>query len=313
MLSGASSFAAQVDKIFLWILGISVFFLVLITFLMIFFVIKYRRSKHTTPENIHGNTLLEITWIVIPTILVLGMFYYGWVSYSIMKNVPEGAETITVLGRMWSWQFEYQNGLQTDTLFVPLGIPVKLELASQDVLHGFYVPAFRVKRDVVPGLRNYVWFEPRILGTYDILCTEYCGLEHSYMLATLSVLTENEYKTWYKSNSPESSVESSKDAKTAEGAKGRELIVKKGCIACHSTDGSASVGPTFLGVFGQQVAVITDGKERLIEANSDYLRKSMLNPAADITKRFEPLMPSSEGQLTDKEIDEIIQFIKGLQ
>ena len=123
MLSGASNFASQVDKVFLWILAISVFFLVLITFLMIYFVIKYRRGKQTIPQNIHGNTLLEITWTVIPTILVLGMFYFGWVSYSMMKNVPEGAETIRVIGRMWSWEFEYKNGLR----FVPPGHPLRLE------------------------------------------------------------------------------------------------------------------------------------------------------------------------------------------
>jgi cytochrome c oxidase subunit II len=311
MLSGASNFTDQIDKVFLWILGISVFFLVLITFLMIFFVIKYRRSKNTKAENIHGNTLLEITWTVIPTILVLGMFYYGWVSYSMMKNVPEGAETIKVIGRMWSWEFEYKNGLKTDTLYLPINMPIKLDLASQDVLHGFYVPAFRVKRDVVPGISNWIWFEPKILGSYDILCTEYCGLEHSYMLATLTVLPQNEFNEWFQKNSPDSSQGSTEMVSTI--SEGKKLMATKGCIACHSTDGSKSVGPTLLGVYGKKVAVLTDDKERQVLFDEEYFKKSLFDPEADVTKGFEALMSSSEGELSEKEMAELLDFIKSLK
>lgn len=308
MLSGASNFTDQVDKVFLWILGISIFFLVLITFLMIFFVIKYRRGKNTKPENIHGNALLEITWTVIPTLLVLGMFYYGWISYSMMKNVPEGAETIKVIGHMWSWEFEYKNGLKTDTLYVPLNVPIKLDLTSQDVLHGFYVPAFRVKRDVVPGISNWIWFEPKILGSYDILCTEYCGLEHSYMLATLTVLPQDKFNEWFQQRSLETAPVANEAA-----SQGKKLMATKGCIACHSTDGSKSVGPTLLGVYGKKATVVTEDKERQVIFDEEYFKKSLFKPEADLTKGFEALMPSLEGQLTDEEVAELLNFVKGLK
>lgn len=311
MLSGASNFGNQVDKVFLGILAISVFFLVLITFLMVLFVIKYRRGKNPTPKNIHGNTWLEITWTVIPTILVTGIFYYGWISYNQMRTVPEGAETIKVKGRMWSWEFEYKNGLKTDTLFVPLNKPVKLALASQDVIHSFYVPAFRLKRDVVPGINNWIWFEPKILGSYDILCAEYCGLQHSYMLATLTVLPKDEFAKWYEKKS--AALNTGNTPAAIDDTDQRKIIVTKGCIACHSTDGTVSVGPSFLGMYGRNITVLTGGKERKVVVNGDYIAKSILEPEVDITKGFEPLMPAPDGGITKEEINQIIEFIKNLK
>ena len=160
MNSGASNFAQGVDMAFYVILGISVFFLVGITATMIWFVIRYSRKRNPVAKNIKDNTKLEIIWTVIPTILVLVMFYYGWIGYMPMKRVPNGAIEIKATGRMWSWQFVYENGKSSNILVVPLNKPVKLNLYSPDVLHSLYIPSFRIKEDVVPGLNNIMWFTP---------------------------------------------------------------------------------------------------------------------------------------------------------
>ncbi|MBM4174983.1 MAG: cytochrome c oxidase subunit II [Ignavibacteria bacterium] len=196
MFSGGSNFIKDVDGVFLFILAVSVLLLVLITFLMILFVIKYNRKKHPTPKNIHGNIPLEILWTVIPTILVLGMFYYGWVGYTKMQDVPKDAMVIHVVARMWDWDFTYPNGVKTDTLYVPVNKAIKTELESADVNHSFYIPAFRVKKDVIPNKKNYMWFIADQVGSYDIACAEYCGLKHSYMYTKVVVMPEMDFDNW---------------------------------------------------------------------------------------------------------------------
>lgn len=196
MFSGASTFSDAVDGAFLFILLISVALLVFITILMIYFVIKYNRKKNKKAVNIEGNVPLEILWTIIPTILVLAMFWYGWVGYKQMRGVPEDAMVIDVSGQMWQWKFSYDNGLITDTLYVPVNTPVKLNLYSLDVNHSFFIPAFRVKEDVIPNRDNFTWFQATELGSYDIACTEYCGLRHAYMYTKVVVMGEREYSTW---------------------------------------------------------------------------------------------------------------------
>jgi cytochrome c oxidase subunit 2 len=198
MLSNASNFIKEVDGVFLFILGVSVLLLILITFLMVYFVIKYNRKKNLTPKNIKGNTTLEIIWTVIPTILVVGMFYYGWYGYKKMTAAPKDAFEINVTGKMWAWEFIYPNGLKTDTLVVPINKPIKLNLQSIDVNHSFFIPAFRIKRDVIPNKNNYLWFIAEEVGVYDIACAEYCGLRHSYMYSKLYAIHQNEFDEWYK-------------------------------------------------------------------------------------------------------------------
>lgn len=199
MLSNASNFIKEVDGVFLFILGISVFLLILITFLMIYFVIKYNRSKNPRPRNIKGNTALEIIWTVIPTILVVGMFYYGWYGYKKMTAAPKDSFEIDVIAKMWQWEFNYPNGLKTDTLVVPINKPIKLNLKSIDVNHSFFIPAFRIKKDAIPNKDNYLWFIAEETGVYDIACAEYCGLKHSYMYSKLYAIHQNEFDEWYKS------------------------------------------------------------------------------------------------------------------
>lgn len=201
MLSNASNFIKEVDGVFLFILGISVLLLILITFLMIYFVIKFNRKKNPRPRNIKGNTTLEIIWTVIPTLLVIGMFYYGWYGYKKMTAAPKDAFEINVNARMWAWEFNYPNGLKTDTLVVPVNKPIKLNLHSLDVNHSFFIPAFRIKRDAIPNKNNYLWFIAEETGVYDIACAEYCGLRHSYMYSKLYALHQNEFDEWYKSKS----------------------------------------------------------------------------------------------------------------
>lgn len=193
--------AEQVDTTFFIIAGISLFFLILITVSMIYFVVKYNKKRNPVPSNIEGNTKLEILWTVIPTLLALGMFFSGYAGFKNMRNFPENAFNIKVIGRMWVWNFEYENGKKTDTLYVPLSKPIKMEITSTDVNHSFYVPSFRVKEDAIPGRKNYLWFQPTAIGSYNIECAEYCGLSHSAMYSKVVVMPDDEFDKWY--NTPD--------------------------------------------------------------------------------------------------------------
>jgi len=196
MFSGPSNFVESVDTAFWVVMVISVFFLVLITFLMVFFVIKYNKKRNPKAKNVHSNVPLEITWTVVPTILVLIMFWYGWVGYRQMSEAPEDSMVIDVTAQMWKWTFKYQNGVQSDTLYVPLKKNVRLNLHSLDVNHAFFVPAFRVKKDVIPNRNNYVWFNALETGSYNIMCAEYCGLNHSNMYSKVVVIPEINFNFW---------------------------------------------------------------------------------------------------------------------
>lgn len=196
MFDDVSNFVNSVDGTFLFTLIVSVFFLVLITVLMIFFVIKYSRKRNPKATNIHGNTWLEVAWTGIPTILVLIMFWYGWQGYLEMANVPEHAMPVKVTAQMWKWSFQYEDGKTTDSLYVPVNKPIKLILQSNDVNHSFFIPAFRLKKDVFPNRERIAWFIAKETGEYDIACTEYCGLNHSYMYSKIFVLPEQEFKNW---------------------------------------------------------------------------------------------------------------------
>ena len=196
MFDDVSNFVNSVDATFLFTLIVSIFFLVLITVLMIFFVIKYSRKRNPKGTNIHGNMGLEIAWTGIPTILVLIMFWYGWQGYKEMVNVPEDAMPVKVTAQMWTWSFQYENGKITDTLYVPVNKPIKLILQSNDVNHSFFIPAFRLKKDVFPNRERVAWFIAEQTGAYDIACAEYCGLNHSYMYSKIIVLPEEEFKNW---------------------------------------------------------------------------------------------------------------------
>jgi cytochrome c oxidase subunit 2 len=301
-MTGASNFVQGVDLTFIIILGISVFFLVGITAVMIYFVFRYSRKRNPKATNIEGNTKLEIIWTVIPLILVLIMFYFGWLGYKPMRQVPEGAIPIKATGQMWSWMFEYPNGKKSAELVVPLNKPVKLDLFSPDVLHSLYIPAFRIKEDVVPGKNNFMWFIAQIEGEYDLFCAEYCGERHSYMLSKVRVIPEEEYNTWLVQS----------DIPAGEHP-GLTILKQNACITCHSQDGSKIIGPSFKGLFGRKEIVITDGVEREITADEEYIKRSIYEPNADLVKGYNPgLMISYKEQLSEEDVEKIIEYIKGL-
>jgi len=303
MFSEASNFVKGVDDSLVVILGISIFFLVGITAVMIYFVIRYSRKRNPIATNIEHNSKLEILWTVIPTILVVVMFYYGWAGFTPMRNVPKDAMVVKAHGQMWAWSFEYENGSRSENLIVPLNKPVKLELISKDVLHSLYIPAFRIKEDVVPGKENYMWFIPQTEGSYDILCAEYCGERHSYMLSKLVVYSQDKYDDWYAN-----------ELGVSRDHPGLALLKQNACISCHSTDGSAIIGPTFKGLWERTEKVMTDGVEREITVDRDYIRRSLNEPNADITKGFnQGLMISYATTLSDEDMDQIIEYLKTLK
>ncbi|HEX9252421.1 MAG TPA: cytochrome c oxidase subunit II [Ignavibacteriaceae bacterium] len=205
MFNGVSNFAKEVDFAFLFTLMVSVFFLVLITGLMIYFVIKYSRKRNPKATNVHSNVALEVTWTLIPTILVLIMFWFGWTGYVDMSNAPKDALNIDVTAQMWKWTFKYENGKTTDSLYVPVNKPVKLNLHSLDVNHAFYVPKFRIKKDVYPNQQRMIWFKAEELGSFDIACAEYCGLNHSYMYNKVKVMPQKDFNAWLNSSANDSS------------------------------------------------------------------------------------------------------------
>lgn len=199
-----------VDFVMLYIVGISVILLLGVTITMIYFVFKYHRKHGHKPVDIHGNVLLEIVWIAVPTLLVLSMFYFGYTGFEEMRKIPKDAFVVKVTARMWAWQFDYENGKTTDTLYVPVNRAVKLEMRSMDVNHAFYVPAFRIKEDVIVGKTNLLSFTSKKVGDYDIACAEYCGLKHSMMYSKVKVITETEFGEWYNQKSDSTKVEPGK-------------------------------------------------------------------------------------------------------
>ncbi len=208
MFSGASNFVNSTDTTFFFIVAVSVFFLVVITVSMIYFVIRYSRKRNPRAKNIHGNIPLEVTWTVIPTILVLIMFWMGWAGYKQMADAPDDAMNVDVTAQMWKWTFKYENGVSADTLFVPVNKPVKVLLHSRDVNHSFFVPAFRVKKDVIPNRNNSAWFIADKVGTYDLFCAEYCGLNHSHMLSKVIVMPQDSFNMWLNNQAMQDSLKS---------------------------------------------------------------------------------------------------------
>lgn len=300
---GASNFVEGVDLAFKIIFGIGIFFLVGIMTVMIYFVIRYRKSRHPKPEQIRDNNVLEITWTVVPLILVLLMFYYGYVAFSPMRDVPEDAYPVTVVGKMWSWSFEYPGGKVSNEMVVPLNKPIRCDLRSDDVIHALFIPAFRVKEDVVPGKDNYMWFIPTQLGEYDILCTVYCGVRHSYMEAKIRVVPEAEFNSWL----------AALPLPSAEPA-GLTILKKNACIGCHSIDGTKLVSASFKGLFGSDRKVITNGKERTIKADEAYIKSSIYDPNKDLVVGYQKgIMKSYNGIVKEDEIPAIIEYLKGLK
>lgn len=306
-ITQASNFVQGVDTAFLVILGISFFFLIVLTGVMIYFIYRYNRKRNPVATQIHGSTTLEIIWTVVPFILTLVMFYYGWAGWKPMQKAPKDSMEVTVYGRMWNFSFEYENGKRTDTLFLPKDQPIKLNLVAMDVLHSLYIPAFRVKQDMVPGMENNsMWFEPQKVGTYELYCAEYCGLQHSYMYTYVKVMEDSAFTNWLVDTTQVATLDL--DSPTATG---KRIMQNIGCFACHSLDGTKLVGPSFKELWGTQRTVVTGRETRQVLADEEYIKSSIYDPNADVVEGFgKGLMLTYEGQLSEDDITNIIEYLK---
>lgn len=292
-----------IDPVFMFIFGACLVLLIGITAATLYFVVRYHRSRAPkATSDAEGNLWLEIVWTALPTLLVLAMFYYGWSGYLALRNVPAGAMEVTVTARMWSWNFKYPSGASSPKLYVPVGKPIKVNLVSEDVIHGFFLPAFRVKRDMVPGMKNHAWFVAPRAGSYDLFCSQYCGTKHSAMITTVEALPEAEFAAWLQRESP---------GAVAAKLDGKKLVEEKGCLGCHPLDGSPGVGPGLKGIMGRSEVVVTNGTERRIIVDDAYLKRSLLEPGADLVKGFPPVMPAFP--LKEDELAALLEYMKGLK
>lgn len=305
----ASDLASRVDSVIWFVTIISLVSFVLVTVLLVYFAVKYRRrAEGEETPYITGNHFLEALWTVIPSILVMAIFAYGFVVFKHMRTPPADALEINVVGRQWLWQFQYDNGRSTlNELYVQQDRPVKLIMRSEDVIHSFFAPTFRVKQDLVGGMYTYLWFTPTKVGVFDLFCAEYCGTGHSAMLAKIYVMSPEAYERWEKG---EGVKEGEKVASLPTAEQGEKLYKERGCNACHSVDGTNLVGPTWKGLFGHEVVLQDDTK---VTADENYIRKSILEPQAQMVKGYQPVMPSFKGILSDEDISAIIAYIKTLK
>ena len=316
---GASSFAPQVDFLFTVILWICIVFFVPIVIAMGYFMWVYRERPgyRGSPEALH-NTAIEITWTVVPTIVVVWVFWEGAMGYLDMARIPKGTVDVNVTAKKWQWAFKYENGGEHEVipvenssvtelplLVLPVDRDIKIIMRSDDVLHSFYIPAFRAKRDVVPGRYNYMWFHTTKEGLYDLFCTEYCGDNHSQMNAKVKVVSQEEYKKALEKaiQEPEDPLE-----------RGKLLYKRQGCSTCHNAgaEGASGPGPSYNGSWGKPVQLESGS---VVAFDETYIRESLLNPQAKARKGYGKASPmnSYAGKLKDDQIDALITFIKSLE
>jgi cytochrome c oxidase subunit 2 len=309
----ASTLAPSVDYFFFFLIGVSLFFGVLIATLLIVFGIRYRRQPGRVPVQIHGSTALELVWTVVPFSLAMVIFFWGAWLFMEISRPPDDAHEVFVVGRQWMWKLQHLEGRrEIDELHVPVGQAIKLTMTSEDVIHSFYVPAFRTKQDVIPGRYTVLWFKPTRVGEYHLFCAEYCGTQHSGMIGRVVVMEPAEFQAWLSEPSPmvPSAVSGGgQSASVSPAAAGEALFVAKACATCHQPQGGA-LGPSLIGVYGSHVK-LQDGSE--VVADDAYLRESILNPTARIVAGFQPVMPTFQGQLDEEQVLQLIQYIKSLK
>lgn len=309
----ANKLASEVDTLFYFIVILSTLIFIGIIAVTIYFLKKYKRTEKNkvASEQLIHNNVMEITWTVIPFILVMIIFFWSYSDYLKLTIPREGALEIKVQGRQWDWFFQHpETGeMIQNKLVVPVNTAIKLTMISTDVLHSFYLPNFRIKRDLIPNRYTRLWFKSEKIGSFQIFCTEYCGNEHSNMLAVLEVLSEDDYQKWLKESKKE-------DTTTPLPILGKKLYEDKSCNTCHSIDGTNAgmIGPTWKGLFGKK-REFTDGTSAIAEEN--YIRESIVNPKKKIVKdgsrSYPPVMNTYQGLLSDREFDAIIEFIKTLK
>ena len=297
----ASNFAGNVDALFSFILMTTLFFAVLVTVLIIFAAFKFRRrSEKEVGDDVHGNNALEVGWTLIPTIIAIGIFAWGAAIYVNYRIAPKDTLDIYAVGKQWMWKLQQPNGRkEINELHIPLNRDVKLILGSEDVIHNFYVPAFRVKMDVVPGRYNTMWFRPIKTGKYHFFCSQYCGTNHAVMGGWVTVMDPAEYAAWLSGESG--------DVNPA--AAGERLFTQFACNTCHLANGTGRA-PSLNGVFGANV-LLADGST--VVADEAYIRESILQPKAKIVAGYQPVMPTFQGLVTEEQILNLTAYIKSLQ
>jgi cytochrome c oxidase subunit 2 len=297
----ASSIAGEVDALFLFILGVTTLFAVGVWIALLFFAIRYRRrSEEDRPAEIHGSLALELTWTLVPLAIMAVMFVWGAKVFFHMNRPPDDAMTVSVVGKRWMWKLQHPTGQrEINELHVPRGRAVKLVITSEDTIHSFFVPAFRIKKDAVPGRYNTAWFRATKSGSYHLFCAEYCGTEHSKMIGRVVVMEPEAYQTWLAGGpAPESPV-----------AAGEKLFTELNCITCHRPD-SAGRGPVLVGIFGRPVRLAAGDT---VVADEAYVRESILSPAARVVAGYQPVMPTYQGQVSEEQLIAIIAYVQSLQ
>jgi cytochrome c oxidase subunit II len=296
----ASTSAAQVDRLYFFLTGLTLFFTFSIFAAIFYFMIKYRRrSEKERPPETEESKVLEITWIVIPSLICVGIFLWGASLFFAAARPPRGSAEIFVVGKQWMWQLQHPEGArEINQLHIPVGVPVQLTMTSEDVIHDFFVPAFRIKMDVVPGRYTSEWFQATKTGSYHLFCAQFCGTLHSGMTGTIEVMTPAGYAQWLRDNSGNKSM-----AET-----GQELFARLGCDTCHVTDGTGS-GPALQGRFGKQVT-LRDGQTRVMD--DAYVRQSILNPGSLPLPNYRPVMPTFQGQISEEQILQLIAYLKSI-
>jgi len=308
MPPSASITSENTDALYNVMLWMSLFFAVAIFYAMARFCLKYRAKSRAANEiaqkTSEHNTMLELTWSVIPLLIVIPLFVGGFKGYVNLRTPPKGAMEIRATGQKWKWLFNYPGlGTPDDTLHVPVNTSVRMVINAVDVIHSLYIPSFRTKMDAVPGRYTDLWFKATQVGEFPIFCAEYCGTSHSDMLSRVIVHPPGGYEQWLANTIAAADSLTGKD-------RGAMLYEKQGCSTCHTIDGSPKVGPSWKGIFGKMEAM-TAGSP--IKVDENYLRESMMDPQAHIVMGFSPAMPTYQGKLSDKDIDGLIEFIKSLK
>jgi cytochrome c oxidase subunit 2 len=294
----ASAFAERLDRLYWFLIGVSGFFSALIIILLVFFAIKYRRRPGRVAERTKQSLGLELVWTAIPLMLVMVIFVWGADLFLDETIPPQGAEEIYVVGKQWMWKAQHSNGRrEINELHIPVGRAVKVTLASEDVIHSFFIPAFRVKQDAVPGQSRTMWFEPTRPGEYHLFCAEYCGTDHSKMIGRVVVMEDMAYQTWLGGYTAETPVQA-----------GEKLFTQFDCVNCHAS-GRRQRCPNLTGLYGTTVQLTGGGAAVFDEA---YIRESILYPKAKVVAGFEAIMPTFRGQVTEEEMLALIAYIKSL-
>ena len=295
----ASALAWQVDGLYFLLVAVSAFFTLLIFVMILVFAIKYRREAHPHPVQIEGSLPLELAWTLIPLGICMIFFAWGSLIYFQEARPPQGAMEIYAVGKQWMWKFEHETGQrEINQLHIPVGADVRMIMSSQDVIHRFFVPAFRIKQDVLPGRYTETWFHTTKPGTYHLFCSQYCGTDHSGMIGQVIVMEPTAYQAWLSSGGATGTLASN----------GAQLFQQLGCATCHRFD-TQGRGPNLNGVFGKQV-MLEDG--RTVTADENYIRESILNPGAKVVAGFKPIMPSFQGQVSEESLMALVAYIKSL-